>query len=371
MTAMHTLFTSLRTSPRRVATTVGLVTAASLVLGACGGEDRAAESTARNSTRADATTGTALVVSNTEIASAFEAAGVAEPIQQATVSTKLMGSVNAVLVQEGDMVRAGQALVHIDARDLEAKASQVAAAIADAEAQQKEAATHAARFTALYNDSAATRAQYDAAMTGLARADAGLRAARAGAGELDAVRSYATVRAPFSGMITARLADVGSFAAPGSPLLTVQDISSLRLSVTVPADVARHVKRGQSVMARVDGDSATARIEGVVPAGAGGLYTVNALVSNREATYRAGSVVTLALPTGKRSGLAVPQSALVRDGDLVGVVVRQNGADTRRWVRLGQSAGSLVEVTSGLRSGETIVVPVSEPTAPQAQPNGV
>jgi len=368
---MHTLLKSGRTSARRVMITGGLLAAASLTLGACGGEATPAGDMPDDRAPADAAAGTALVIRDTVLASVFEAAGVAEPIQQATVSTKLMGSVNAVLVQEGDVVRAGQPLVHIDARDLEARASQVAAAIADAEAQQKEAATQAARFTSLYNDSAATRAQYDAAMTGLARADAGLRAARAGAGELDAVRSYATVRAPFSGMITARLADVGSFAAPGSPLITVQDISSLRLSVTVPTDVARHVKRGQSIAARVDGDSATARIEGVVPAGAGGLYTVNALVSNRQAVYRAGSVVTLALPTGKRSGLAVPQSALVRDGDLVGVVVRHNGADTRRWVRLGQTAGSLVEVTSGLRSGETIVVPVAVQTAPQTQPSGV
>jgi multidrug efflux pump subunit AcrA (membrane-fusion protein) len=120
------------------------------------------------------------------------------------VSTKLMGTVTSVLVHEGDVVRSGQVLVQIDARDLNAKASQVAAAIADAEAMQREASTHAARFTALYNDSAATKAQYDAAQTGLARANAGLQAARAGASELEAVRSYAAVRAPFAGIVTMR-----------------------------------------------------------------------------------------------------------------------------------------------------------------------
>ncbi|WP_434478449.1 biotin/lipoyl-binding protein [Gemmatimonas sp.] len=107
------------------------------------------------------------------------------------MSTKLMGTVTAVLVHEGDAVRSGQVLVQIDARDLNAKANQAAASIADAEAMQREAAAHAARFTALYNDSAATKAQYDAAQTGLARANAGLQAARAGASELEAVRSYA------------------------------------------------------------------------------------------------------------------------------------------------------------------------------------
>jgi RND family efflux transporter MFP subunit len=367
MTDITMLQHAARSTPRRAIitrtarfTTAGLV--AAMTLAACGSSDEPAATTANESVASTTNAGTALVVTDTTLTTSFAAAGIAEPLQQATVSTKLMGTVNAVLVQEGDMVRAGQTLVQIDARDLDAKATQVEAAIADAEAMQKEAATHAARFTALYQDSAATRAQYDAAMTGLARADAGLRAARAGSSELAAVRSYATVRAPFSGMVTLRMVDAGSFAAPGAPLITLQDISSLRLSVTVPADVARHIARGQRVQATVDGDTATARIEGVVPAGAGGLYTVNALLDNRHHARRAGSAVTLRLATGTKQALVVPQRALVRDGDLVGVVVRHNGTDERRWIRIGDDRGALVEVTSGLRSGETIVVPAAANT---------
>lgn len=367
MTDTTTLLQAARSTPRSISSTRALRFAAAglaavFALAACGQSDEQAATGTNEGVASTKFAGTALVVADTTLTTSFAAAGVAEPLQQATVSTKLMGTVNAVLVQEGDIVRAGQALVQIDARDLEAKAAQVAAAIADAEAMQKEAATHAARFTALYQDSAATRAQYDAAMTGLARADAGLRAARASNSELAAVRSYATVRAPFSGMVTLRMVDAGSFAAPGAPLITLQDISSLRLSVTVPADVARHVARGQRVQASVDGDSATARIEGVVPAGAGGLYTVNALLENRNGARRAGSAVTLVLSTGSKQALAIPQRALVRDGDLVGVVVRHNGADERRWIRIGDDRGALVEVTSGLRSGETIVVPAATNT---------
>ncbi len=116
----------------------GLV-AGSLTLAACGGS----ESPATNQTAAAPvrTEGTALVVKDTTLTSTFDAAGVAEPMQQATVSTKLMGTVTAVLVKEGDAVRTGQTLVQIDARDLAAKANQVAASIADAEAMQQEAAT--------------------------------------------------------------------------------------------------------------------------------------------------------------------------------------------------------------------------------------
>lgn len=301
--------------------------------------------------------GTPIVLADTVLTTTFDAPGVADPLQQATMSTRLMGAVTAVHVAEGQMVRAGQSLVEIDARDLTARAAQIAASVADAEALQREAATHAARFTALYQDSAATRAQYDAALTGVARAEAGLRAARASAGELESMRSYATVRAPFSGMITMRMADVGSFAAPGTPLVIVQDISSLRLSASIPADVARTLRKGAVLAVQVEGDSGSATVEGVIPTSTGGLFIVNARLLNTHNRYRAGSVVTLRVPMGTRAAIAVPQDALVRDGDLVGVIVRHNGLDARRWVRIGMQTTTHAEIVGGLRIGETIVRP--------------
>src|SRR5688572_8997205 len=157
--------------------------------------------------------GTPVTVIDTTIAATLDAAGIAEPFQQATLSTKLMGTVVAVLVREGDAVEAGQPLVRIDARDLTAKAAQASASVADEEANQREALSHAARIRALYADSAATKAQLDAAETGLARAEAAVRVAHGASAELSAVSDYATVRAPFAGVVTQRFVDPGAFAA--------------------------------------------------------------------------------------------------------------------------------------------------------------
>lgn len=359
---MRPLPFSVSIAPARVATPLLLLSLLS-ALTACGEHTeppRAAVPTV--------TAGTPLTLRDTTIARTFDANGVAAPLQQATVSTKLMGTVTAVRVQEGDLVNAGQVLVEIDARDLTAKAAQVAASIANAEAMQQEAATHAARFRALYADSAATKAQFDAAETGLARAEAGVRAAKAGAAELDAMRSYATVRAPFTGQVTTRLADIGAFAAPGAPLITIQDDSRLRLRVAVPADVATGVRRGATLAATVDGAEVMATVEGVVPSGAGNLYTINALVVNPSHRYRAGSAAVLHVPLGTRSGVLVPTAAVVRDGDLTGVIVRQNGTDARRWVRLGETMGTHTEILGGLRAGEVIVVPASSPASATPRP---
>lgn len=340
--------------------------AVTLGLTACGGgAPDAREGASQVSDESTArTAGTAFVVKDTTITATFDASGIAEPVQQAALSTKLMGTVTAVLVHEGDRVQGGQALLRIDARDLTAKSNQVAASIADAEAMQKEAASHAARLRALYADSAATRAQLDAAEAGLARANAGVSAARAAASELNAMSSYATVRAPFAGIITQRLADPGMFAAPGVPLLTVQDVSSLRISASAAADGVRALARGQQIAATIDGVAALAVVEGIVPTNVGNLFTINAIVDNRKGLFRAGSAAALQIGLGTQRALVVPVAAIVRDGDLTGVIVRGPQRDERRWVRVGVTTANGIEVTSGLRAGETIVVPLTPVSAP-------
>jgi len=348
---------------------IGVLAGLTTVLAACVGDGASADKEVAQATNDAASSaggqreeGTLFRVVSSTITSSIDAAGIAEPMQQAMLSTKLMGTVLEVLVREGDRVSAGQALLRIDARDMAARSAQIAATRADAEAMLAEASTHAARFKALYADSAATRAQFDAAMTGLARAEAGVRAARAAENEIEATRSYATVRAPFAGVVTARMADPGTFAAPGAPLLTVQDVSTLRIVASVGADAVRTLSRGQSLNGTIDGASVTARIEGIVPTSAGGLFMVNATVANRARSYRAGSSAVLTIPTGTQQALTVPRAALVRDGDLTGVVVHGATRDERRWVRIGADGGdSLVVVTSGLRAGEEIVIPVRKP----------
>ncbi len=186
-------------------------------------------------------------VRDTTIPAMFDAAGIAEPIARATLSTRLMGSVTEVLVREGDRVRSGEPLARIDARDVEARRAQVDAGIAAAEALYQDARTQADRFRALYADSAATRYQLEQVETGLARAEAGLQTARASRAELDAVGAYAEIRAPFSGIVTRRFVDPGAFAAPGAPIVEVQDASRLRVSVTLPpASCGRHSDRGSA-----------------------------------------------------------------------------------------------------------------------------
>lgn len=307
--------------------------------------------------KAPAVAGTPYAVRDTIIAGAIDASGVAEALRSSTLSTKLMGTVLTVLVNEGDVVRAGQPLARIDARDIAARESQVAASIADAEAQQHDALTNANRIRALYADSAATRAQLDAAETGLARAEAGVRAARAASGEVGVMRSYAQITAPFAGVVTHRFVDPGAFAAPGAPLLEIQDASQLRVTANTTPDAARTLRRGQSIEVSIEGQPVAATIEGVIPAMAGNLYTINALVRNGERKLLPGSTATVRIPTGEQHALLVPAAAIITQGDMTGVTVRTAAGDQIRWIRIARRTAQFIDVGAGLRPGDVVIVP--------------
>ncbi|MCX5761095.1 MAG: efflux RND transporter periplasmic adaptor subunit [Gemmatimonadetes bacterium] len=325
-----------------------------LLAAACGGGDKTA-----SATKPAAETSASIAVVDTTRAAIFEASGVAQPMSDATVSTKLMGAVTAVLVTEGAHVAAGAPLVRLDAADLDAKSRQAAAGIAAADAAHREAQAQATRIRALYADSAAPRAQLDAVEAGLARATAGLEAARAGESELTAVRAYGVLRAPFAGVVTHRFVDVGDFAAPGAPLVTVQDASRLRITAALPAAMALRVKAGMRLAARIEGVTVQAIVEGVVPSAAT-MYTVNAIVNNHDGKLPSGGAAVLAVPSGAAEQvLLVPMDAVVREGDLTGVRVVRDGRGELRWVRLGDTQGARVVVLSGLKAGERVALPAA------------
>ena len=303
--------------------------------------------------------GSVYTVRDTVVTGTFGASATAAPLRQATLSTKLMGTVVAVLVKEGDVVAAGQPLVRLDARDLAAKEHQIAASVADAEALQREAVRQAARMRALYADSAAAKSQLDVAETGLARAEAGVRAAHGALEELGAMSSYAVIRAPFAGLITKRFVDPGAFAAPGTPLIAVQDGKEVRVTANATPDAVRGIHRGQALDITIEGAAVSGVVEGVVPSSAGNMYAINVLVENPAGRILPGSSATVFLPRGERHALMVPIVAVLRQGDLTGVTLRADHGDQLRWIRLGDVAGKMVEVNAGLRAGDHVVVPLA------------
>ncbi len=320
---------------------------------ACGG----VEATETRSGPASVDPGTVLIVRDTILPDVVEAPATVEPGALATVSTKLMGRVIAVAAREGDVVSAGALLVRVDARDVAARREQAEAALQSAQAARTEATLHASRLRALYADSAAPRAQLDAAEAGLERAVQGVRAARATIVEAEALADYADVRAPFAGVVTQRFVDPGAFAVPGSPLITIEDPSRLRVVAAVAPSMVSSLERGAKVTVFIEGVKSAGTVEGIVPVAGASLVNVRVIVNNQSTRFSSGSAATVSIAGAPRSMLLVPKDALVRAGDLTGVRIVAAGGPVTRWVRVGRAVGDAVEVLSGLSSGDRILVP--------------
>lgn len=301
--------------------------------------------------------GSVFVVRDTLVESMLEATGTAAPRLSADLSTRLMGRVLTVSVKEGDRVRDGQFLLQVDGKDLDARSDGLVSGLEASHSQLALAETQVRRMRSLFADSAVAKSALDQAEAELDRARAGLSQVRAQDAELKSIQGYSRIVAPFSGKIVSRHVDPGMMASPGIPLLRLEDASVLRISVSTTTVTARNLSVGTVLSARVDGHDVRAKIEGIVPSGAGNLSVVNAIVDNRSDSLSSGAVATLFLPRGKRMVRLVPESGLVRQGDLVGVWVRGQQGDAKRWIRTGARMDGGVEVLSGLGEGDSVVVP--------------
>ena len=328
-----------------------LVSAAVLVAGGCRA-DNAPKPGARPRIE-----GRILVVRDSAAGDVMRASGTAEPVLRADLSTRLMGSVLAVNVREGDQVRQGQVLLRLDGRELAFRSKGVESGMEAARAQLQLADTSLRRVRALRTDSAVAKSELDRAEAQYQAAHSTLESLESQAGELRAVSGYASLQAPFDGRVVSRRVDPGAMASPGAPLLRVEDASRLRIRVNTAAEGAAGLEAGQELAGTVGERPVRARIEGVVPSGSGNLVTVNAIVENARGDLPSNASATLDLPIGGARLRLVPKEALLREGDLIGVMVRTAQGDHRRWIRTGRDFGGLVEALSGLREGDTLVIP--------------
>lgn len=175
--------------------------------------------------------------------------------------------------------------------------------------------------------------------------------------------SYATITAPFSGVVVKRNVDPGDMASPGMPLLTIVDPSSFRLEVTVPETAVKFVRIGETVPVTIDalGQTVNGRVYEIVPNADPVSRTFVVKISLPQVKgLMAGMFGRAEFKTGKTKGIFVPESAVWREGSLEGVFVVENGRAIKRVVTTGKKLNDLVEILSGLNEGELVVVKVDD-----------
>jgi multidrug resistance efflux pump len=224
---------------------------------------------------------TVVPVTAVDTAERLEAGGIVAAQEAAAVSSRIVATIVGIGVKAGDRVRAGDVLVTLDARDVVEHAQQVRAsalaaektlaqartAQSAAEAEHRLATAWHTRIVALHARNSATdqeRDEADARLTAaVARvagaqaaievAEANLGSARSAVGAATATESYATVRAPFDGLVTERLTDPGNLAAPGVALLRMESAGTRQVHGRVDEARAAYVHPGDTVDVQMDG----------------------------------------------------------------------------------------------------------------------
>jgi RND family efflux transporter MFP subunit len=315
-----------------------------------------------------------LVAQRATVPDYVEATGTVRAAQTSQLASQVMGTITRVNVREGDAVRRGQVLITIDEAQSRAgyqgasaglQASQQAIAAANADYALAESTMR--RYQTLFDKRSVSPQEYDEVKTRLAAAKARRDAAHASSVQAEAAVSEANtavgftrIRAPFDGLIIAKLADPGAMAAPGVPLLTLEDPSRFRLEAMVDESQIGAVHLGTTVPVAIDslGNQAIAgKVVQIVPAAdpASRTFTVKIdLPANPQ--IRSGLFGRARFPRGERESILVPQAALLHRGQLDAVyVVGKDEIASLRYVTLGKPSAGEIEVLSGLENGERIV----------------
>jgi RND family efflux transporter MFP subunit len=315
-----------------------------------------------------------LILQRSALPSYYEAVGTVRPRQSAQMATQVMGNLVRVNVREGDRVSRGQVLAVVDDSQTRAavdraSAGQTAAQqdIAAAEADYSLAQSTLKRYQSLYERKSVSPHEFDQVQARFAAATARLELARAGHAGSEAAltqartsQGFTQVRAPFSGVVTAKLAEAGDLASPGTPVFVVEDTSSFRLEATVDERGIAAVRLGELVPVVLDALEShplAGKVVQILPASDPASRTFLVKIElPRNSAIRSGLFGRARFPLGTREALSIPQTAVVERGNMQAVYVLGTGEiASLRYITLGRSDQQSVEVLSGLDDGERIV----------------
>jgi multidrug efflux system membrane fusion protein len=329
------------------------------------------------------------------------------PYRQVTLSFRSGGFVDSILqvpgadgrnrnLGAGDAVKEGTILAQLRQKDYDLKVSEresqleelrrseraARSQLAAAEASAAKAADDFARASTLFATQSVTKPEYDTATAQRDVTRAQVEAARAQVeaavarintsevttGEANLDRADTQIAAAFDGYITQRHVEAGAFVAPGSPGFSIADLSSVKAVFGLPDREVANLRTGATLTVSTDvlaGREFRGTVTAISPVADSNtrLFPVEVVLPNPQRTLLAGMIVSLSLGLGKeKSLLAAPLAAVVRSkepGGFAVVVVEEQGGQMRARlhpVTLGRTFGNRIEVTTGVRQGDRVVV---------------
>ena len=310
---------------------------------------------------AAAVTGTQYTVTAATETVTETATGTINARDETSVSARILAVIRDMPVRAGDTVKQGDVLAQLDDREFRARAEQARQGLAAAQAALEEIKTDNERIKALYEKQVASRAELDRSNAALKSRQADYQRAQQVVEEANTALSFTTIHSPIDGKVIERFADPGDTATPGMALVKIYNPKLLRLDAQVRESLAAGIHVGDTLEATIDALQKTlpVTVDEIVPSAdpASRSVTVKALLPTHESLYP-GMFGRLLIPTGSTEKIYIPANAISQMGQLEFVEVMEDGRAARRYIRSGgKNAEGQVEVLSGLRAGEVILVP--------------
>jgi len=273
--------------------------------------------------------------------------GTFEPNKETKISADIQGKINAVLVDIGSYVSKGQTLIQLDNSLLKLQLQTVEVQIEGLEDDVK-------RYTILTEADAVQGVQ-------LEKARLGLKSAKIQRATLLEQISKTSIKAPFNGVVTAKLNEEGGFAAPGVPLLQITDISTLRFTVNVPENDLVKFQNYQTYKINADvypDISLSGKVSMIgSKANMGNSFPVQFQVANtKNLSIKSGMFGKVNLSESEQEqGILIPTSAIMEENGIAKVYVIKNGKAVLKTITTSKTIGNKTLVSSGLKEDDIIV----------------
>ncbi len=274
--------------------------------------------------------------------------GTFEPNKETKVSADIQGKINSVLVDAGSSVKKGEVLVQLDNSLLKLQLQTIEIQIEGLEADVK-------RYSILANADAIQGVQ-------LEKAELGLRAARVQKATLMEQISKTEIKAPFSGIVTAKLTEEGAFAAPGVPLLQITDISLLKFTVNVPETELYQFKLNQLYTYTADVYPEAVLSGKVIMIGSkanmGNSFPVQFSVHNTaDLKIKSGMFGKVKLKNDSEGKfIVIPASSIVGTNIQPKVYIVKNGKAVLENITVSSRFQNKAMVSDGLTEGDVIII---------------
>ena len=301
----------------------------------------------------------------------LEVTGTIKADQSSMVASDIAGRAIAVMVDEGTVVKQGDPLIRLDTSNAQLSAQEVSAQLAAARAQWNMANTDCQRAQALLDKGAITKQQFDQETTSCTAAEQNVAAIEARARQVGKQITDGVVRAPFGGVISQKLVEVGEWVAPGKQVVQLIDVDPLKVDVDVPESAAKYVQEGQDVELDAVAFPDQKFHAKLTKVGVALTQAPRALVC--EATIdpgtplKPGMFVTVKVTLGTAPMPVVPKTALAQRGTTWRLWAVVKGHLEERVVQLGPELGDKYAIADGVKAGEKVAAQVTEQVADGAR----